>query len=237
MLDFHLELNGKSARVGLHGLPIATPKKAVKYATGAGEVAGRRMITGIRKNLKTDFAALRDGDPELNLALAGTQVDTDDTTPAYFDPSSELPRPIDNYNDIDIIFDASGAEKSRRPHLVRVANLNDTHPIKVSKRIPLSVALTEFAPKHTFQVTHLDGLSFDFLREFAADLVAKNEAARVGAGPKGTLPIVLRKHSSQYRGFLVAKAAPTDSYQLLLILSDQELKLPEATNAKVEASS
>ena len=234
MLDFHLELNGKSARVGLHGLPVSTPKKAVKYATGAGEVAGRRMITGIRKNLKTDFAALRDGDPELNLALAGTQIDTDETTPAYFDANSESPKPIGDFNDIDIVFDASGAEKSRRPHLNRPANINDVHPIKVTKRIPLNDALTEFAPKHTLQVVHVDGLSFDFLREFAADLVAKNEAARVGSGPKGTMPIVLRAHSSPYRGFLIAKAAPANSYQLLLVLSDQELKLPEA---KAEANS
>ena len=229
MLDFHLELNGKSARVGLYGLPVATPKKAVKYATGAGEVAGRRMITGIRKNLKTDFAALRDGDPELNLELAGTQIDTDDTTPAYFDPNSATPRPVDDFNDIDIIFDSNGVEKSRRPHLNRAANINDLHPIKVTKRIPLSEALTEFAPKHTLQVAHIDGLSFDFLRAFAADLVAKNEAARVGAGPKGNLPIVIRAHSSPYRGFLIAKATPADRYQLLLVLSDQELKLPEAS--------
>ena len=237
MLDFHLELNGKSARVGLCALPIATPKKAVKYATGAGEVAGRRMITGIRKNLKTDFAALRDGDPELNLALAGTQIDSDETTPAYFDASSDSPKPIGDFNDIDIVFDASGAEKSRRPHLNRPANINDLHPIKVTKRIPLVEALTEFAPKHTLQVVHVDGLSFDFLREFAADLVAKNEAARVGSGPKGNLPIVLRAHSSPYRGFLIGKAAPANTYQLLLVLSDQELKLPEAPAAKVEANS
>jgi len=236
MLDFHLELNGKSARVGLHGLPVATPKQTVKYATGAGEVAGRRMITGIRKNLKTDYAALRDGDPELDLSLAGTQIDTDDTTPAYFDPNSATPRPVDDFNDIDIIFDASGVEKSRRPHLNRPSNINDVHPIKVTKRIPLSDALTEFAPKHTLQVAHVDGLSFDFLREFAADLVAKNEAARVGAGPKGNLPIVLRAHSSPYRGFLIGKAAPADRYQLLLVLSDQELKLPEARTAS-EANS
>ena len=236
MLDFHLELNGKSARVGLHGLPVATQKKAVKYATGAGEVAGRRMITGIRKNLKTDFAALRDSDPELDLALAGTQIDTGETTPAYFDAHSAAPQPIGDFNDIDIIFDANGVEKSRRPHLNRPANINDVHPIKVTKRIPLSDALTEFAPKHTLQVVHVDGLSFEFLREYAADLVAKNEAARVGSGPKGNLPIVLRAHSSPYRGFLIGKAAPADRYQLLLVLSDQELKLPES-NKVAEANS
>ena len=235
MLEFHLELNGKSAHVELHKLPVAIPQKAVKYATGAGEVVGRRMITGIRKNLKTDFAALRDGDPELDLSLAGTQIDAGDTTPAYFDAGSESPQPISEFNDIDIVFDASGAEKSRRPHLNRPANINGAYPIKASKRIPLSEALTEFAPKHTLQVTHVDGLSFDFLREFAADLVAKNEAARVGAGPKGTQPIVLRQHSSPYLGFLIGKAAPANSYQLLLVLSDQQLKLPEASKAEANS--
>jgi hypothetical protein len=236
MLDFHLELNGKSARVGLHGLPVAKPKVTIKYATGAGEISSRRMASGIRKTAVVSFDSLRDGDPELDLGLAGMRIDADDTTPAYFDASADQPQPIGDFNDVDIVFDASGSEKARRPHLKRTANLNDVHPIKVTKRISQTEALSSFAPKQSLQVVHVDGLSFDFLRDFALDLIAKNEAAILGAGPKGNLPIVLRNHGTPYRGFLVALSANAEAYQLLLLLSDQELKLPEAKVAAEKAS-
>lgn len=228
MLELHLELGGKSTRVGLHGLPQVKPKIDVKQATGAGEIASRRMISGIKKNVSVDFAALRDGDPELDLALAGTRIDAADTTPVYFFPDAENPKPVSDFNDIDIVFDAAGNEKQRRAHLVRAANVNIAQPVKVRKRIPMHDALTSFAPKHVLQVVHTDGLSFDFLRDFALDLLAKNEAASLIAGPKSNLPLVLRKEGVRYNGFLVALNASSDRYQLVLLLSDQELKLPEA---------
>lgn len=235
MLELHLELGGKSTRVGLHGLPAVKAKIEVKHATGAGEIASRRMVSGIKKNANVDFASLRDGDPELDLALAGTRIDAADTTPAYFQADSEHPKPVSDFNDIDIVFDAAGNEKLRRPHVVRTANLNVAQPIKVVKRIPLADALSSFAPKQTLQLVHTDGLSFDFLRDFALDLLAKNEAGILGAGAKGNMPLVLRNHGTAYRGFLVALSASPDRYQLLMLLSDQELKLPEAKPVDVGA--
>lgn len=235
MLELHLELNGKSTRVGLHGLPVVKTKAEVKFATGAGEIASRRMISGINKNANVDFAALRDADPELDLLRAGTRIDADDTTPAYFFPGEENPKPVSDFNDIDIVFDAAGNEKTRRPHLKRAANLNVAQPIKVIKRIALNEALSSFAPKQTLQLVHNDGLSFDFLRDYALDLLAKNEAAILGAGAKGNMPLVLRNSGTAYRGFLVALSAQADRYQLVMLLSDQELKLPEAKTEPADA--
>jgi hypothetical protein len=236
MIDFFLEIAGKSTRVGLHGLPAAQQRKTVKYATGAGEVHSVRMITGINKNLVSSFAELRSGDPELNLALAGTPIGSDETSPAYYDPSSDAPRQIGDFTETEIVYDANDVEKLRRPRTRRKPNLNDAHPIKVTKRIPLVEALTSFAPKQTLQVVHVDGLSFEFLRDFAADLAAKQEVAMLGAGAKGNQPIVLRNAGTPYRGFLVSAAATTDSYQLLMVLSDQELKLPEAAKPAGDAT-
>lgn len=235
MLELHLELGGKSTRVNLHGLPVVKAKAEVKHATGAGEIVSRRMISGIKKNAPVDFAALRDGDPELDLRMAGERIDPSDTTPAYFFADAEQPKPVSDFNDIDIVFDAAGNEKTRRPHLVRAANLNVAQPIKVIKRIALNEALSSFAPKQTLQLVHTDGLSFDFLRDFALDLLAKNEAAILGAGAKGNMPLVLRNHGTAYRGFLIALSAQADRYQLLMLLSDQELKLPEVKTEPAEA--
>ena len=107
----------------------------------------------------------------------------------------------------------------------RAANLNEIHPIKVGKRLPLEQGLAQFIFKHTFQLVHVDGLTFDFLRGLARDLHDKQELALLGAGPKGNQPLIAREKGSPYRGFLFG-GIDQDRYQLLLLLSDQEMKRP-----------
>ena len=139
--------------------------------------------------------------------------------------------PIGDFADIDIVFGPDGEEKTRRPHLVRRPNLDELHPVKLGKRMPMAEALTGFAFKQMLQLAHTDGLSFEFLRDLAADLAQKQEVALLGAGPKGNLPLVLREHGSAYRAFLYGEVDDAGRYQLLLLLSDQELKLPAAKEA------
>lgn len=231
-LTLHLEYAGKSARVALHGLPLATPKLKTRSATKVGDVSNRRIVTGARRNAEgLDFAALVASDPELDLALAGTEIDADSTTPAWFDPSASTPVPIGDFADVDVVYDASGAEKTRRPHLVRRSNLNELHPIKLGKRLPAADALTAFAFKQTLQVAHVDGLTFEFLRDLARDLAQKGEVAVLGAGPKGNQPLVIRESGTAYRAFLHGEVDAQGRYKLLLLLSDQELKVPESAQA------
>jgi hypothetical protein len=228
MINLHLEVNGKSARVGLHGLPAARPKSKPVVRTSAGAVGSRRLITGARKNVPdVSYEALVNGDPEIDLALAGTVIDAD-STPAFFDPTDPAPKPIGDFANVDIVFDASGAEKARRPHLVRRPNLNELHPVKVTKRMPLTEALMSFSFRQSLQLAHVDGLTFEFLRDLAKDLNDKQEVALLGAGPKANQPLVIREHGSAYRGFLFGETDAKGQYRLLLLLSDQELKLPEA---------
>jgi len=227
-LTLHLEYGGRSARVALHGLPLAKPKLALHTASKVGEVNLRRLVTGVRRNADgLDFAQLVAGDPELDLVLAGTEVDPDSTTPAWFDPSASIATPIGDFADVDVVFDAHGVEKTRRPHLVRRSNLNELHPIKLGKRLPANDALAGFAFKQTLQLAHVDGLSFEFLRDLAKDLAAKNEIAVLGAGPKGNMPLVTRESGTAYRAFLHGEVDQQGRYKLLLLLSDQELKLPD----------
>ncbi|MBL8242817.1 MAG: hypothetical protein JNL89_01440, partial [Rhodanobacteraceae bacterium] len=78
---------------------------------------------------------------------------------------------------------------------------------------------------------HVDGLTFEFLRDLARDLAQKGEVAVLGAGPKGNLPLVIREAGSAYRAFLHGEV-DGDRYKLLLLLSDQELKLPDVPVAE-----
>lgn len=231
MINLHLEVNGKSARVDLHGLPAARPKSKPVVRTSAGTVSNRRLITGARRSApEVTFDALLSADPEIDFALAGTVIDAD-ATPAFFDPTDPAPKPIGDFANIDIVFDANGTEKARRPHLVRRPNLNELHPIKVTKRMPLAEALLSFSFRQSLQLVHVDGLTFEFLRDLAKDLSDKQEVALLGAGPKANQPLVVREHGSAYRGFLFGEVNDSGLYRLLLLLSDQELKLPEARGA------
>jgi hypothetical protein len=228
-LTLHLESGGRSARVALHGLPVEKPKLDLRTATRIGEINNRRLVSGARRSAEgLDFAALVAGDPELDLALAGIEIDADSTSPAWFDASASEPVPLGDFADVDVVYDASGAEKARRPHLVRRSNLNELHPIKLGKRLPANEALSAFAFKQSLQVAHVDGLTFEFLRDLARELASKNEVAVLGAGPKGNMPLVLREAGTAYRAFLHGELDGEGRYKLLLLLSDQELKLPEA---------
>jgi len=227
-LTLHLEFAGKSARVALQGLPLDKPKLALRNATPVGDVGNRRLVSGVRRNAQVDFETLVRDDPELDFELAGSEIDADNATPAWFDPTAATPVPIGDFADTDIVYDANGVEKARRPHLVRRSNLNELHPVKVGKRRPVAETLAAFAFKQSLQLTHVDGLTFEFLRELARDLAQKGEIAVVGAGPKGVAPLVLREAGSAYRAFLHGEVDAQGRYKLLLLLSDQELKLPEA---------
>jgi hypothetical protein len=231
MRTLHLEFQGKSTRVGLYTLPVQKPKSAIMRRTTAGELRTHRLINGINKDTNhgaITFDALVQADPELNLDLAGVAIDADSVSTAYFDPSDAKRTPIGDFKDIDIVMDANGQEKSRRPHLKRSCNLDELHPVKIGKRMPIAEALGSVVLKQTMQLAHVDGLTYDFLREIARDLAAKQEVAVLGAGAKGNLPLVLRESGTAYRAFLLGEVDDQGRYKLLLLLSDQELKRPES---------
>ena len=48
----------------------------------------------------------------------------------------------------------------------------------------------------------------------------------LGAGQKGNQPLVLREGGSPYRAFLHGETGKDGTYRLLVLLSNQELKLP-----------
>jgi hypothetical protein len=96
--------------------------------------------------------------------------------------------------------------------------------------MPLTQALTSFVFRHTYQLVHEDGVTMDFLYRIAEELDTGNVMVLLGAGSKGNQPLVIREKGSPYRGFLYGKIGQGEDngkYKLLLLLSAQELKLPE----------
>jgi hypothetical protein len=236
MDQIHLEHLGKSAKISLRRLPSSRPEPPVMEKTSLGEVTPLKVVNGVNAVLDPFIInpdMLIKADPELALDRAGQVLDPESLSTAFIDPADKSRIPVANFTQTDIIYDATGQEKERRPHLTRKANINELYPVKTGKRLPLQQALTQFVFKQTMQIIHEDGVTMDFLFNIAKDLHEKQEMLLLGAGPKGNLPLVVRDKGSPYRAFLygeIGAGSQSNQYKLLLLLSDQELKRPAISN-------
>jgi hypothetical protein len=233
MDKMHLDIAGKSGRVLVGALSSIRQEIKPVQRTSAGTVQRIRLVGGLQPRIDPAALTADDlvrGDPELDVTMAGLSLD--DTMGAYFDPQAEVLEPIGHFQQTEVVYDAQGREKERRPFQARARNLDTSAPIKIARRLPLDQALTMFVFKHCHQVVHEDSLTFEFLFDLAKDLHAKREMALIGAGPKGAQPLVVRERGQPYRAFLYGEVAPQGhQYRLLMLLSDQELKIPAPVEA------
>jgi hypothetical protein len=155
--------------------------------------------------------------------MAGTLADPDLLSTAFVDKTGEVVR---DFDEIEVVLAPDGTEKERRPRTDRTANINDVRPIKVGKFMPVDEALTSFVFRGVYQIVHEDGLGHEFLRGLAEKLEKDKAVAVLGAGQKGNQPLVLREGGSPYRAFLHGETGKDGTYRLLVLLSNQELKLP-----------
>ncbi len=238
----HLEHQGKTARVSLQSLPRDRHQPIIQQKTKVGVITPYKLINGINSAIDPfqskpeDFIAF---DPELVFEGAGQILEPEMISTAYYDPSdrqTEL-EPVTDFKFVDIIYDAEGKEKKRRPHIIRKSNLNDRLPIKTGKRLPIDQAFTSFVFRHTHQIVHEDGVTMEFLFKIAKELHEKQEVAIVGSGSKGNQPLVIREKGTPYRGFLYGEIGTGENegkYKLLLLLSDRELAVHQVEAALPE---
>jgi hypothetical protein len=229
MFTLHLENEGRSARVGLSS-PMAEKNAApLEQVTSAGKVKHVQALSGQNFLASANSAQLIEGDPELDLQLAGRLMR--DATAVYLDPSAAQPVIATEFKEVEVVYTPDGQEKERRSRVFRTANVDTTQPLKIVRRMPVKECLTKFVFRGMQQLVHTDGLTFDFLHSLAKSLQDSQSMALVGAGPKGAGPLVLRDGGTPFRGFLFGEAEGSGDdarYRLLLLLSDQELKRPAA---------
>ena len=106
-----------------------------------------------------------------------------------------------------------------------LANIADeTLPLRWTGKIfPKEQALRKFVFARTYQLRHVNGLTFDFLYEMAKKLHDSNSMMLLGGGEKGSAPLVMTNNGTPYRGFLEGRING-DSFCLLLHLTNLELK-------------
>lgn len=128
----------------------------------------------------------------------------------------------------ELVFSPSGEVLAKRPLQRPDANTNAPQPLEWTGRL---IAKREAVRRYVFsdllQILHINGLTYDFLFGMASELAASASLMVLGAGKGGRDPLVFRRGSVPYRGFLEGRVQG-DRYVLLLHLSNAELKRPDA---------
>ena len=123
------------------------------------------------------------------------------------------------------VFNPDGTEKETRPESSTTGNIAvDGMPVRWTGRMmPKADAMRRFVFKKSYQLRHVNGLTFDFLQAMAKKLSDAGAMMLVGAGAKGIGPLVMQTGGTPYRAFLEGRTQG-DSYALILRLTNLELK-------------
>jgi hypothetical protein len=176
--------------------------------------------------------ALIAGDPEIDIESVGSLMR--DTARVYVNSDRQI---VYGITQIEIVRNPDGTEKARRPKKVQTPNVTRDHPLLWSgKLLPKREVFNKFVMVAKLQVVHVNGLTYDFLYEIARELEQRDSLLLVGAGPKANQPLILRRGSVPYRGFLEGRTRGNE-YCLLLHLSNIELKAPEVQTPSEVAQS
>lgn len=163
--------------------------------------------------------ALLTSDPELDKENVGRLLRQ--THKLYVAPDQQI---VYRLNLFQVVYDPDGQEKTRNDINRLPANINDKMPLRwTGKRFDKFLAIRKFVFSHKYQLRHINGATFDFLYNMAKELQTSKSMVLVGAGSKGTGPILLTRGGQPYRGFLEGRVEK-DRYALILHLSDIELK-------------
>ena len=124
----------------------------------------------------------------------------------------------------EVIYSPEGKFVERRQRERAEANVDSDIPLSwTGKKIDKDEAIRRYVFSSKLQIVHINGLTYDFLYGMAKELSELNSLMLLGGGKSGKEPLVFRRGSTPYRGFLEGRVKD-DSYILLLHLSNSELK-------------
>lgn len=165
--------------------------------------------------------AIIDGDPEVDIECFGQTLWN--VSRVYVNSEEDI---VFRVEQNEIVRGPKGKVKEKRPRNRVEANIDSDHPILwTGKMVAKSEAIRRFVFVSKLQIVHINGLTYDFLYGMAKELAEARSLMLVGAGHDGKKPLIFRRGSIPYRGFLEGRIQD-DKYILLLHLSNLELKQP-----------
>lgn len=163
--------------------------------------------------------AIVDGDPEIDFEKVGMLLSG--LKKVYLSADDKIAYRV---NLEEVVYNVDGTEKDAHPLIPTEQNVNSDIPLKwTGKLIPKDKAVRMFVFARKYQLKHVDGLTYDFLYDMAKQLHEKNSLMLIGAGAKGTDPLVFARGGVNYRAFLEGRVDGT-KYSLILHLTNLELK-------------
>ena len=213
--------------------PETPPKMGVQ-----GEPASfKRYLASTDKNLHESLTnkhgeeyadLLINEDPEIDLECIGKTISS--TSTVFLTSKGDVMYAAPKIK--EVIINPDGSEREQREPVEVEANVHEEFPIIWSgKKMPITEAIKKFVFRKTIQLNHVDGLTYDFLYNMAKELSDAGNMMLVGGGEKGLDPLIFQANGKPYRAFLEGRIKG-ECYQLLLHLSDMELKVPEAKGRK-----
>ena len=187
-----------------------------RFLRYSGETAAEKLFVRY-----VDFEnALISGDPEIEMELAGKKLD--ELAKVYLSADDKV---VYSARLMENIYAPDGSKKESKEAVPQLANIADeVLPLRwTGKMFPKNQALRKFVFARTYQLRHVNGLTFDFLYEMAKKLHDSNSMMLLGGGEKGNAPLVMANNGTPYRGFLEGRING-DSFCLLLHLTNLELK-------------
>ena len=224
-----INISNEKRRDALIGFELNLTKESCHYRTLTGEdILSKRFLRYSEKTAPEklfsqypDLAeSLINGDPEIEMELAGKELE--DLTKVYLSSDDKV---VYSACLMENIYAPDGSKKETKEAVSQLANIADEAlPLRwTGKMFPKEQALRKFVFARTYQLRHVNGLTFDFLYEMAKKLHDSNIMMLVGGGEKGNAPLVMTNNGTPYRGFLEGRISG-DGYCLLLHLTNLELK-------------
>jgi len=209
--------------------PETPPKMGVQ-----GEPASfKRYLASTDKNLHESLTnkhgeeyadLLINEDPEIDLECIGKTISS--TSTVFLTSKGDVMYAAPKIR--EVIINPDGSEREQREPVEVEPNVHEKFPITWSgKKMQVTETAKKFVFRKTIQLNHVDGLTYDFLYNMAKELSDAGNMMLVGGGEKGLDPLIFQANGKPYRAFLEGRVKG-ECYQLLLHLSDMELKIPEA---------
>ena len=214
---------------------VGTPLKVRWVDTAGRQASSARVVkAAIDRDvdaLKEKFGELEDvaqalveGDPEIDRENSGRFLR--ESSRVYIDQNRKIVHKVEFW---EIVRNPDGSERTRRPRKMLDPNIAGELPLRWSGVfIDKAEACHKFVFSGKVQLHHINGLTYDFLYGMAKELSVKNSLMLLGAGPKSNQPLILRRGSTPYRGFLEGRI-DGEKYCLILHFSKMELRTPDET--------
>lgn len=217
-----------------------SPRNRVRYIGPKGGASYTRKV--LKSTVDHDYDTLieqAEDDPEKlakQLIESDIELDTEtfgrflyNASRVYINEDEDVTYHIQQN---EVIYTPEGKFKERRQRERAEANVDSDIPLSwTGKKIDKNEAIRRYVFSSKLQIVHINGLTYDFLYGMAKELSEMNSLMLLGGGKGGKEPLVFRRGSTPYRGFLEGRIKD-DSYILLLHLSNAELKSPVAKDDK-----